>query len=193
MYFQLAFALLFFILCGIGFYYFFRFQLRKFVAKHRAGKMDLGYKLFIVVGCLCFLFSLFGYMKTKNHIDHAKRITGKVIKLIESEHNYIQDGDSTKDKEICFTPVFSYVNSENIPVVIKSKTCQYPAAFSIGDSVDLFVNEDNPEALPIENEWFALWGGSLIHSFLSGIFLAFGSLGLLIRDRQKKREKLLTL
>lgn len=144
----------FFAIVFIFLFYLFGFSVRCMKAKHTTGKMDAMYKLWITCGCVMMVLSLYMGIRTKNFINNAKRIPAEVIQLVENNTN-----------ELCFIPVFSYRNSENIEMQMKSKTCAYPPVFSVGDKIDLLFNPNNPNDDPIENERFALWGGKLNSRF----------------------------
>lgn len=171
-----------FALSLICMFYLFRFFVRKSIAKHTAGKLDLMYKIYVICGCFVIISSLFMLAKTKNFVNHAKLIPAEVVQLIGSQWTP-SDEDLT-----CFKPVFSYRNAKNMEVHLTSKTCAHPPKFSIGDKVDLLLNEANPNDDPIENEWSALWGGSSILLGLGVLFSLLGSLGIFMRHRQNKRK-----
>lgn len=170
--------LLFFVMM----FYLFRWFLRKFIKNHNEGKNNSLYKLFIICGITVFIFSLFWYFNTKVFITNSTIIEGKVIKIIKENLN------TTKDY-ICFRPTFYYID----PIVKQKKTmiskvCSNPQIFNLGDKVELLVNLNKPNNTPIENEWFALWGGATVLATLSILFNAFGMLGILLYKYKIKKS-----
>lgn len=71
-----------------------------------------------------------------------------------------------------------------------SKVCSNPPKFNFGDKVELLVNLNKPNDSPVENEWFALWGGSVVLGMLSALLGAFGILGLSLYKYKTKTKNL---
>jgi len=170
---NLIIAVILFLIFAIAMFYWFRFCIKKIAKEHKEGKMNFFYNLSIVIGIIAVIFSLYLYFDIKLFVSRSNLVKAQVIEVKKEQLSLI--GHS---QDSCFRPVFYYFDpiSKN-EKVIKSKVCANPAIFNVNDNVELLINPNEINSDPIENEWFALYGFSVVLGVLGAVFVALGFLG----------------
>ena len=120
--------------------------------------------------------SLYSYITTWLFVANSTVVYGKVVEMIEED---IRDGNG--ESKNCFRPVCHYID----PLSRQKKTaassvCANPPKFNVGDKVELLIDLNKINSIPIENEWVALWGVSAIFGGLGFLFSTFGFLGIFL-------------
>jgi hypothetical protein len=122
--------------------------------------ITLTFSIFLAVGILLSGISLFTWYNTTKYNATAVKTTGTVVDLLEKGNR-------------SYSPVIMYADANGVKHRYISNMSSKPAGYSIGESVAIYYDSQNPDAAKIAgwNEYFA----TLI---TGGLGLIFGLLGL---------------
>ena len=118
-------------------------------------------------------------LNTRNFIANAARTTGTVVELRE-----VRDSD---DGSITYKPVVNFTAPDGISVTFESSFSSRPAAYSVGESVEVLFAPGEPSKARIDG-FGSLWLGPLIMSILGLAFTAVGG-GVWIAGRIGERRR----
>jgi hypothetical protein len=116
----------------------------------------------VLMCTICFvLFFSFGWsvLYVRHFVNNAMEGKGHVTSLVK--------GDSTKSN--VYKPVVEFKTVDGTNVEFTSWMSTSPPRFSVGESVSVYYDPQNPQSAII-NDWLSLWGGSFILGGLTIIF-----------------------
>ncbi len=133
-------------------------------------------KVFILVGIVCIIAATFLTYSARSFLKSTILTEGTVVGL----PSQLVDGRMT------YFPIVSYQNQSGEIFTYRAREGSSPAAFAVGDRIQLFYEKSNPQIAKIET--FAnLWMRTMV--FLGvGIILLLAALIMRILLRSKTRK-----
>lgn len=118
----------------------------------------------------------FLYQNTQEFLGSALSAQGSVIELARS---YSSDS-------ITYAPVVEFTTRNGQAITFTSSTSSNPPSYSVGESVEVFYQENEPRKARI-NGFFSLWGASTILAGIGSVFFLTGT-GIIIAERRKQQK-----
>jgi hypothetical protein len=123
--------------------------------------------VFGLVGSLLFVIGIFIWIRTRTFISSSQEVKGTVIRMLSS---------SGSEGGTVYAPVFRFTTIQGQVVEVQEKVYSNPPGFSVGESVDILYDPQNPDkARP--KKWSSLYFVPLL---LSGMGAIFGCIGLVV-------------
>lgn len=135
--------------------------------------------IFLCVGILMLVGSLFAWNSTRRFIAHAQTTTGRVVELVEVRD---KDGGSSTWK-----PVVRFAAPNGKNVTFSSSFSSNPAQYDVGESVEVLYLPDAPQDARIKG-FGSLWFGATFLCGMGFLFAAIGA-GFLFATRAGDRKK----
>ncbi len=123
------------------------------------------------IGILVGAFSL--YRNTSSFVTEAFRSEGTVVDLVASRSN-------------TYRPTIHFINQEGKKVEFTSSVGTNPPSYSKGQKVEILYHPTEPQNAKI-NDFFSLWGGSVILGGMGGVFFTIGT-GIILVGVLKNRK-----
>jgi len=120
--------------------------------------------------------ALFLYQGTRSFLAEAERVEGTVINFVQTYSGY----------GITYAPVVHFVNRNNEIIVVVSSIATNTPGYEKGEKVEVLYVPAKPQDAIINN-FFALWGGSVISGAMGAIFFLTGA-GVALVPMLKKRQ-----
>ena len=109
--------------------------------------------------------------RSKAFLLTAESTTGEVMELVSS-------GSDLRSK----APVVVFYTDEGEKIVFRSHHYSKPAAYEVGETINILYQAQDPIGSARVESYFSLWGVPLIFGILGGVFLFLGIiLGFLLR------------
>lgn len=124
--------------------------------------------VFTFVGIAMLAGALFIYKSTISFFDEAAIVEGTIVELVPS-----QSRNTTT-----FRPVVQFISLDGQAIEFISSSGSNPPSYSKGEVVEVLYDPADPHAAKI-NDFFSLWGASLILGAMGGVFFLIG-IGLII-------------
>lgn len=135
---------------------------------------------FTLAGVIVLLVANHIYTGTRAFLDSTVNAEGLVTDMIKQEY---YDG-------IQYRPVVSFRTPSGEKIVFHARTSSFPAAYRVGEEVDVLYNPDEPDKARIKS-FSSIWATTWIIGFMGSVFTLSG-LALLIGSylaRRHEREK----
>lgn len=124
--------------------------------------------VFFVIGALFLVAGWKWYASQEKFLGTSKTAKGKVIELTTVERNKIG-----KKKKSALFPVVKFTTLEGQTQTFRSPAGSTPAAYEIGEIVDVVYNPLSPSEAQIMGFW-SMWGGAVVCMALGGILMIVG-------------------
>lgn len=138
------------------------------------------FRIFLGIGLLLLVISGIIFYNVKKFSNNAATTTGQVVDLVTK-----QSSSSGRNRSVTYAPVVIYSDAANIQHRYISSVSSNPPGYSIGETVKIYYNPNNPDDAMI-----AGWGAYLGAFITGGIGLLFsligGSLDLMSGKSKKK-------
>jgi hypothetical protein len=118
---------------------------------------------FTIIGVGMFVGAILIYQSVGSFLAEATKTEGTVVRLDQSRSN-----DST-----IYSPVVQFTNKDGQAIEFVSSTGSNPPSHSEGEKVEILYHPKNPQNAKI-NDFFSLWGGSIILGSMGGVFFLIG-------------------
>lgn len=138
--------------------------------------------VFLGVGSLMLVGSLFAWNSTRAFIAHAQTTTGKVVELREVRD---KDGGSSTWK-----PVVHYETADGKGITFSSSFSSNPAPYDVGETVEVLYLRDDPGDARIKG-FGSLWFGAALLAVMGCVFAAVGAGFLFARQSGDRKRKYL--
>lgn len=125
--------------------------------------------IFALVGAGMLAGGLYWGWHTRQFLKTAATAPGVVVEMVASRGS----------KSTTYAPVYTFTDGQGVPHKIRSSSSSNPPSYSVGETVQVFYDPQNPESALLDG-WFELWGGATIIGGMGSIFFAIGLLVALI-------------
>ncbi len=139
----------------------------------------------IVFGATAMIFliaSISAAINTLNFLENAIGTEGEVIALAESR--------SSDSHNSLYAPVVMFTTTEGKEEVFVSSSSSYPAAYDVGESIEVLYLEEDPSEVKIKG-FFSFWGISFITGGMGVMFAIFPVTMLVIGIKKTKKKAML--
>ncbi len=139
----------------------------------------------IVFGAVAMIFliaSISAAINTLNFLENAIGTEGEVIALAESR--------SSDSHNSLYAPVVMFTTTEGKEEVFVSSSSSYPAAYDVGESIEVLYLEEDPSEVKIKG-FFSFWGISFITGVMGVMFAIFPVTMLVIGIKKTKKKAML--
>jgi Protein of unknown function (DUF3592) len=130
---------------------------------------------FAGIGLAMLVGAFFLYKNTSEFVSSATVVEGEVVDF----ETHRSDGSTM------YAPVVNFYTKDNAPHQFVSSVSSNPASYDIGEKVEVLYTESNPQDAQI-NGVFSLYLGTIILSFIGGIFFLIGGGMILAGSLQNK-------
>lgn len=132
---------------------------------------------FTLAGVIVLLVANHLYTGTRSFLDSTVNAEGLVTDMIK--HQYY-DG-------IQYRPVVSFSTPSGENIVFRARTSSYPAAYRVGEKVEVLYNPNEPDKARIKS-FSSLWAAT-VGLGLTGTLFSLSGLALLIGSYLTKRRE----
>lgn len=151
--------------------------------------------VFAVIGLLLWGIAVYSYLDTRAFIATAQTAPGKVVEVIKEERweRKKDSGGHMRDvRSVYYYPKVEFAPAGGGPIRFKSRSGSNPAAYEVGEAVEVLYHPANPADARI-NHFFELWGIvailGVIGSFFAGPGVVIGIVRLARRRAAKRLEQ----
>lgn len=123
----------------------------------------------VASAALCFLISLFAFLRARTFLRSASRAQGAVIRLVE------RNGDSGT----LYYPVYAFRDIHDVSHEIFSSSGSFPPAHSVGEMVTVLYRIDHPENAELDG-FFEVWGLAALTGGIGTIQMFLGLAALIV-------------
>ncbi len=129
-------------------------------------RLSIATKTCVVLSLLLLAVSFSLYLANNYYFSQSKSALGRVISLDVTPRS---DG-------FFYAPEVEFFTPSGQPVHFISDIVGNPPAYVVGDAVNVYYQENNPE-LAIIDDFYAIWGNTLLACVSAAIFLLLSFLG----------------
>ncbi|MCP3941121.1 MAG: DUF3592 domain-containing protein [Desulfobacteraceae bacterium] len=135
---------------------------------------------FIVIGFSMLVGTFYSYKNTQDFLKDVLTTEGTVVELVHS-----RSSNST-----IYRPVVEFKTQGGTIVEFASSSGSNPPSYSKGEMVEVLYQQSAPDHAQI-NDFFSLWGASIILGGMGSIFFLMGFLIILFGSLKNKKKEYL--